>query len=263
MEEPSNGAARVSADAGVPLHRQLYLVLHDQIGRGALASGEALPTEQSLCDLFGVSRITVRRALADLSDAGLVDRRHGVGSFVTQRTPQDRRHLDNEREVESETEVDVVECGVRAVPPAVAARLDSVDDALYVLRVRRERTTGEPLIVTEAWLPEDLADVVTESVLTRAPLHRLVSDAGVTLQRLEHEMTAELACPRTASLLGTAIGLPLIRTNRVAFVADVPHHMISNVMSPNRSRIVLNQGVGDGDAGVTMSVAHDVLEPTT
>lgn len=88
MEEPSNGAARVSADAGVPLHRQLYLVLHDQIGRGALASGEALPTEQSLCDLFGVSRITVRRALADLSDAGLVDRRHGVGSFVTLRAPR-------------------------------------------------------------------------------------------------------------------------------------------------------------------------------
>lgn len=262
MEEPSKGAARVSSDAGVPLHRQLYLVLLDQIGRGALASGEALPTEQSLCDLFGVSRITVRRALADLSDAGLVDRRHGVGSFVTLRTPQDRRHLDTEREVESETEVDVIECAVRAAPPAVAARLDSRDDALYVLRVRRERTTGEPLVVTEAWLPEDLGDVVTESALSRAPLHRLIADAGVAVQRLEHEMTAEIACPRTASLLDTAIGLPLIRTNRVAVVADVPHHLISNAMSPNRSRVVVNQRAGESDAGVTMLVAHDVLGPT-
>jgi len=263
VEEPSNGAPRVSADAGVPLHRQLYLVLHDQIGRGALASGEALPTEQSLCDLFGVSRITVRRALADLSDAGLVDRRHGVGSFVTVRTPPDHPHFDNVREVQSETEVDVIECSVRAVPPAVAARLASYDRTLYVLRVRRERTTGEPLIVTEAWLPKDLSDVVTESALTRAPLHRLIADAGVTLQRLEHEMTAEIACPRTASLLGTAIGSPLIRTNRVAFVADVPHHVLSNAMSPNRSRIVVNQRAMDTDAGVTMFVAHDVLGPTT
>ena len=262
MEEPSNGAARVSADAGVPLHRQLYLVLHDQIGRGALASGEALPTEQSLCDLFGVSRITVRRALADLSDAGLVDRRHGVGSFVTQRTPRGHPHLDNEREVQSETEVDVIECGIRAAPPAVVARLYSYDHALYVLRVRRERTTGEPLIVTEAWLPKTLGDVVTESSLTRAPLHRLIADAGVTLQRLEHEITAEIACPRTASLLGTAIGSPLIRTNRVAFVDDLPHHILSNTMSPSRSRVVVNQAAMHTDAGVTMFVAHDVLGPT-
>ena len=73
----------VTAGAGVPLHRQLFLVLHDEIARGALAPGDALPTEQSLCDQFGVSRITVRRALADLADAGLIERRHGVGSFVT------------------------------------------------------------------------------------------------------------------------------------------------------------------------------------
>ena len=179
------------------------------------------------------------------------------------RTPPDHPHFDNEREVQSETEVDVIECAVRAVPPAVAARLHSCDHAHYVLRVRRERTTGEPLIVTEAWLPKDLADVVTESSLTRAPLHRLIADAGVTLQRLEHEMTAEIACPRTASLLGTAIGSPLIRTNRVAFVADVPHHVLSNAMSPNRSRIVVNQRAMDTDAGVTMFVAHDVLGPTT
>jgi GntR family transcriptional regulator len=144
----------------------------------------------------------------------------------------------------------------------VAARLNSRDDALYVLRVRRERTTGEPLVVTEAWLPEDLGDVVTESSLTRAPLHRLIVDAGVTLQRLEHEMTAEIACPRNASMLGTAIGSPVIRTSRVAFVDDVPHHLISNAMSPNRSRVVVNQTAMDADAGVTMCVAHDVVGPT-
>jgi GntR family transcriptional regulator len=63
-------------------------------------------------------------------------------------------------------------------------------------------------------------------------------------------------------LLGTAIGLPLIRMNRVAFVDDVPHHLVSNAMSPNRSRIVVNQSAMETDAGVTMFVAHDVLGPT-
>ncbi len=46
---------------GMPLHRQLYLVLRDQIVSGAVSSGDPLPSEQELGALYGVSRITVRR----------------------------------------------------------------------------------------------------------------------------------------------------------------------------------------------------------
>jgi GntR family transcriptional regulator len=268
VEETRDGTTLVSADAGVPLHRQLYLVLHDEIGRGVLAAGEALPTEQSLCEQFGVSRITVRRALADLADAGLIERRHGIGSFVTEkalagRETAGRSYLDNMRQVEFETEVVVIECGIQAVPPAVGARWDSRDSALHVMRVRRERRTGEPLMITEVWLPAELADVVTESALARAPLYRLMADAGVNLERLEHEMTAEIAGPRTASLLGTAIGSPLIRVNRVAFSDGVAHHVLSIAMSPNRSRVVFSQKSTDMESGASMSIAHDVLRPTS
>ena len=73
-------AKPVALIAGVPLHRQLFLVLHDEIARGAIPAGDPLPTEQELCDQFGVSRITVRRALADLADQGYITRRQGVGS---------------------------------------------------------------------------------------------------------------------------------------------------------------------------------------
>jgi len=73
MQKTSGSARPVNTDAGVPLHRQLFLVLHDEIARGAMAPGDALPTEQTLCDQFGVSRITVRRALADLAEQGYID----------------------------------------------------------------------------------------------------------------------------------------------------------------------------------------------
>ena len=70
VQQSSGKAGPVSTDAGVPLHRQLFLVLHDEIDRGVIAPGDALPTEQALCEQFGVSRITVRRALADLAEQG-------------------------------------------------------------------------------------------------------------------------------------------------------------------------------------------------
>ncbi|MDT5327676.1 MAG: GntR family transcriptional regulator [Mycobacterium sp.] len=267
MLEGTQGGDLVNVAAGVPLHRQLFLVLHDEIGRGALAAGDALPTEQSLCDQFSVSRITVRRALADLVEAGLIERRHGIGSFVIEHSPlrspdAGDSYMDELRQVDFETEVDVVEFDKRTFPRAIAERLNSRERGLHVLRLRRERRTGEPLMITEVWLPVELAGKLTELELTRAPLHRLLSDAGVHLERLEHELTAEIAGPRTAALLDTAIGSPLIRVNRVAFAAGAPHHFLSMVLSPNRSRVVLNQTVADLELGAGMAIAHDVRRPT-
>src|ERR1700744_6440285 len=89
MQETSGVVGPVTAGAGVPLHRQLFLVLHDEIARGALAPGDALPTEQALCAQCGVSRIPGRRALADLAERGYIERRQGVGSFVRQRDRSD------------------------------------------------------------------------------------------------------------------------------------------------------------------------------
>src|SRR4051794_30363537 len=67
---------------GTSLHRQLFLVLKEEISRGLFGPVGALPKEESLCERFGVSRITVRRALADLEAFGLVERRHGRGTFI-------------------------------------------------------------------------------------------------------------------------------------------------------------------------------------
>jgi GntR family transcriptional regulator len=245
----------------------MFLVLHDEIVRGALDPGDPLPTEQSMCEQFGVSRITVRRALADLADAGLIERRHGVGSFVLEHAsvrPRDvGSYMDELRQVEFETEVEVLEFGVRAVPRPVAEALGTDDRALHALRLRRERRTREPLMITEVWLPAGLADVVTESALRQAPLHGLLADEGVTLERMDHELTAEIAGPRHAQLMGTAIGAPLIRVNRVAFASGAPHHFMTIVLSPNRSRVVLNQTAADLDAGVGMAIAHDVRRPNS
>ncbi len=256
----------VSAAAGVPLHRQLFLVLHDEIDRGVMAPGDALPTEQTLCDQFGVSRITVRRALADLAELGYIERRQGVGSFVRRHGPADvgdylgsgRTFMQGLRQTQFETEVDVVELGVRRPPAVIADALEAPGELLQVLRVRRQRRTGEPLIVSDAWLPTVLADAVTEPALRRAPLYQLLSEAGVVVDRVRHEITAEIAGPRNARLLDTAIGAALLRVNRLAFVAGAPHHHLSTLLSPARSRVLLSQTADELDLVDGLTIAHDV-----
>jgi GntR family transcriptional regulator len=253
-----NRRVPVTPAAGVPLHRQLFLVLHDEIARGALTDGEALPSEQTLSEQFGVSRITVRRALTDLADHGYIERRQGVGSFV--RSPQPSipqptsgSYRDEMSQIQFETEVEVVEYDVRNAPPAIAEKLGIIGDVLHILRLRRERRTGEPLMVTEAWLPADLADTITDSTLADTALYRILSDAGIKIDRMQHEITAEISGPRNAQLLDTAIGSALLRVTRVAFTGGRIHHLLSILINPNRSRILLELTNGEN-----VSIAHDV-----
>ncbi|BAX93564.1 GntR family transcriptional regulator [Mycobacterium shigaense] len=263
VRETSEKAGAVSTAAGVPLHRQLYLVLHDEIDRGVLAPGKALPTEQTLCDQFGVSRITVRRALADLAEHGYIERRHGVGSFVRQHGPADesspgRSYLEGLRQTQFETEVDVVELEVRRPPRAIAEALEMSAELLHIVRVRRQRRTGEPLMVTDVWLPAALAGTLTDAALCRSPLYELLSDAGVVIDRVRHEITAEIAGPRNAQLLDTAIGAALLRVNRLVFAAGAPHHHLSALLSPSRSRVLLNQTADELQFADGLTIAHDV-----
>ena len=64
------------------LRSQIYSTLKEQLTRGAWKEGEKLPSEQEFCNLFGVSRVTVRAALQQLEILGLIETKHGGGTFV-------------------------------------------------------------------------------------------------------------------------------------------------------------------------------------
>lgn len=83
------GVGRVVASAGdavtppVPLYRQMAADLQRMIETNELRAGDALPSEASLAQRYGVARGTARHALTELQGAGLVQSRHGRGRFVT------------------------------------------------------------------------------------------------------------------------------------------------------------------------------------
>ena len=71
--------------------RRVYLSVRDQITAGDLRDGETLPGEQKLAEAFGVSRVTVRRALEALAQGGLIERRAGSGTRVRARSASGQR----------------------------------------------------------------------------------------------------------------------------------------------------------------------------
>lgn len=77
FNEPS-----LKRDAGIAIWRQLEIQLAQEIGKGVFGEEGRLPTEAALAKRFGVNRHTVRRAIATLSERGLVRVERGRGMFV-------------------------------------------------------------------------------------------------------------------------------------------------------------------------------------
>ena len=254
-------APRLSATSGTSLHRQLFLVLKDQIARGVHAPGASLPKEEALCGQFRVSRITVRRALADLEAQGLVRRRQGLGTFVRDdlpalSAPASLSFVDALRRTAAETEVEVLGVGLEEAPADIAAalRLGANRRAVHALRLRR---SGDmPLLLTDAWVPPDLGVRVTAAALRRRALYEILLKHGVRFGRVVQEITAQAADPERAALLRTEIGAPLLRMNRLLHDTHArPVQFLTVYMSPERSRIVMDV---PGSAINTLSAGHVV-----
>ena len=79
----SQWAVGAQSQSKEPLYHQLYLLLRNSITNGTVEFGEQMPTEQQLSDTFGLSRITVKRAMDELAADDLIARRRGKGSHVT------------------------------------------------------------------------------------------------------------------------------------------------------------------------------------
>jgi multiple sugar transport system substrate-binding protein len=81
----------IDSGSPVPIYYQLKLAIKDKIETGEFKPGERIPTEQELCERYGISRTPVRQALNEMVYEGLLTRRRGSGTFVAERVHPDAR----------------------------------------------------------------------------------------------------------------------------------------------------------------------------
>lgn len=247
-----------------PLHLQLFMVLRDEISRGARVPGSLMPTEGALCEQFGVSRITVRRALADLEAQGYVHRRQGRGTFVRDQVPtampaMNLSVLDSLKQTARETQVEVL--AVKAeIPPEqvrVQLQLQPGEKAVHALRLRKSGDV--PLMLTDAWVPERIGRKVTEAALKRRALYEILMAQGVEFGRVIQEISAEAADPYRAALLKTRVSSPLIRLTRLLHdQQNRPIQHLTVTVTPERSRVLMDIS---SDKINTLSAGHIAHDP--
>lgn len=203
----------------------LYLQLADDIARmlrTRLRPGERLPSEAALVQQYGVSRITVRQALAHLERQGLIERKQGKGTFAAApRIRQDLHHLTGfyaflqQQGLEPETHL--VRFEIVAAPPPVqqALRLPTPQALFYQ---RQYLLNGAPFAVTCVHLPLSVAANITREIAEQHPTYTLLERfIGREIGYANLSIRARPAPRPVAKLLGERATRSVLTLERVTF----------------------------------------------
>jgi GntR family transcriptional regulator len=211
--------------SGLPRYVQIRESLRTEIAKGAFKPGQKLLPEDELASQYGVSRMTVRQALTDLIDAGIVYRRHGVGTFVSQaHVERDHSRLTNFFEAaEEEGIIARASVLVGEVIPAkrqVAIALN-LEESEPVIRIKTLRFANDvPVTVHDAHIPYKLFPDLLKRNFERLHIWTHMEDYGYRVKRAVQKIEARDADEEMAQLLGIEIGGPILYKERTVYAED-------------------------------------------
>ena len=213
----------VDRGAAVPLYHQIFLQLRDEILSGQRPYHSAMPTEQELSELFGVSRITARRVLGELAQQHFVERKRRLGTRVVFRSPGKPIEANIDQAVDSllalgqGTTVNVIEVTMESASRTVSELLKIKDGEQVVRAVRVRCLDGEPIGHVVSFVPASLEKVITRNTLVKAPILRLLHDAGREAKHAEQTIGATLADTNLAETLDIEPRSALLRIVRTVY----------------------------------------------
>jgi GntR family transcriptional regulator len=215
--------AWLAASAG-PRYVQLRSRLSEGIDTGVFPPASPLPPEREIATITHLSRVTVRKAIQDLVEEGLIVQKHGSGSFVAQKAPQIEQSLSR---LTSFTE-DMSRRGMVSAsrwlergifmpsPDEVMALALAQDDS--VSRIVRLRTAdGKPMAIERASLP---VDILPNPLAVETSLYAVLEKSNMRPVRALQRISAINLDQANAALLDVPQGSAGLKIERTSYLAD-------------------------------------------
>lgn len=217
-----------------PLWIQAANLIRSEIDSGVLKRGARLTPERELCEQLGISRVTLRRALRQLVDEGVLSASHGRGWYITQGP---KKEWPNRLESFSET---AARMGLRTHSTIVRAESTpaSFDEAEQLsiapgtplFRLERVRfLEGVPTALDLTIIPRGLVPDIAEVDFAVRSLYATLTAAGIDPARADSTIEAGKADERTAHLLQIEVGDPLLVMWQLALSAQREHLFVSTI----------------------------------
>lgn len=204
-------------DGPEPKHAQLRAILEQRCAT-ELKPGDPLPGERALEEEYGVSRITVRRAIGDLVQAGRLRRVRGKGTFVAPAPLVSSTHVASLSDAMRDSDVRAtarVLAAELAAPPAEISEFFRTPAGTRHAHLRRLRLgDGQPYGIDDAWYNAALVPRLLDHDLTASVYGLLQREYALEIAEVEQSVTALAASPADAALLGVAPAAPVMKVVR-------------------------------------------------
>jgi GntR family transcriptional regulator len=210
------------ANSPVPLYRQLYIQLRDEIENQSLPVGQRLPSERDLAAAHGISRLTARRALQLLQQAGYINAQQGRGSFVVGSQMPSAQRLAGSAQIarqwvltptNTKLHREVIQCD-----PELAAQLQALPLSKAIKVQYLRAVEGRPVAFDTCYLPFDLCHQVLTADLEATPLHALLEcSLGFRLRQVEQSAEAVIADDKQLEMLELQYPAALLRLRRSTY----------------------------------------------
>lgn len=205
-------------------YHQLKEILKRSIKKGEFKPGDLLPPEQNLCNMFGISRITVRKALELLVREGFIYRERGRGTFVTlsplKQPAQIISFTEELKQLGLKPGTKVLETKVFSGKKNISQflSLSANEEIVFIKRLRL--ANGEPMGIETSCLPHKLfPDILSEdlsSSLTKITQEKYC----LYLKRATQKVKAVSASRKEAAFLNVKTGMPVLSIERISFLED-------------------------------------------
>jgi DNA-binding GntR family transcriptional regulator len=204
----------------IPLYFQIAQKIEKAVLDGTLPAGSRVENEVSLGDRLGLSRPTIRRAIQDLVDKGLLVRRRGIGTQVVH--GQVTRGVDLTSLYE-----DLTRSGKKPSTTMLTYKVMSADQKIAdqlgveldspVLYLQRVRSADKvPVSIMENWLPADCTDI-TEEELNEHGLYQILRGRGVTIRVAKQKIGARKSTISESEILKLDKNSALLTMDRTAY----------------------------------------------
>ena len=173
-----------------PLYYQLKEIIREKISNGEYQVGHLIPSESEFCQLYNISRITVRKAILDLAQEGVLRRQKGLGTIV--RAPYEATRLESVKGFTEQVlnfnqrpSAKVMGIGFRKPTRYICDRLRIAEDAKVIQIKRLRLIDDEPYYIEVLNFPYDRVEHIEQEDLTVSIYNLLDRKYGIRIARAE------------------------------------------------------------------------------
>jgi DNA-binding GntR family transcriptional regulator len=221
-------ASEARKSARLPRYRSLYEAVREEIAAGTLRVGDKLPTEEALCRRYDVSRHTVRSALRDLAEDGLIASRQGSRSVVLSTAPpaiytSTVSSLEELLHYATDVHYEVAKSGMVVAEGALADRLGAKPGQRW-LRVEGTRSRAgesDPVCWTEVFVHADYAGIGLLIGRKAGTIYSWIEEMyGVRIEEVRQVLGVGAMTTEVATALGCEPGSVAVNIRRSYHLTD-------------------------------------------